>query len=105
MPYRKSLTQVRFRLRQDLLRKLERDAKRADRSLNDEVILRLEDSYDRDDWRATRENWFSAIKTVFDRHPEMATAFASAYAKLENEVEGDFQSKAMRELKSDLDQK
>jgi Arc-like DNA binding domain len=45
MAYRKSLIQVKFRLRQDILRKLEREAKRHDRSTNDEIGRRLEESF------------------------------------------------------------
>jgi hypothetical protein len=45
MADRNSLTQVKFRLRNDVLRKLERDAKRDDRSVNDEIGRRLEASY------------------------------------------------------------
>jgi hypothetical protein len=48
MVYRKSLVQVRFRLRQDILRNLEREAKRHDRSTNDEIARRLERSLEED---------------------------------------------------------
>jgi hypothetical protein len=48
MVYRKSLVQVRFRLRQDILRNLEREAKRHDRSTNDEIARRLEQSLEED---------------------------------------------------------
>ena len=44
MAHRKSLIQVKFRLRQDILRKLEREAKRHDRSTNDEIARRLEEN-------------------------------------------------------------
>jgi Arc-like DNA binding domain len=43
--YRKSLVQVRFRLRKEALRKLESAAKRHDRSTNDELAQRLEESF------------------------------------------------------------
>jgi hypothetical protein len=45
MAYRESLVQTRFRLRKDLLHKLEREAKRGDRAVNDEVARRLEASF------------------------------------------------------------
>jgi hypothetical protein len=49
MPDRKTVVQVKFRLRQDVLRKLEREAQRNDRSVNDEIGRRLEQSFaDRD---------------------------------------------------------
>jgi len=37
MAHRKSLIQVKFRFRKDLLAKVEREAKRHDRSTNDEI--------------------------------------------------------------------
>jgi hypothetical protein len=52
--YRKSLVQVRFRLRKEALRKLEQAAKRHDRSANDELTERLEESF-RQDERAELE--------------------------------------------------
>jgi hypothetical protein len=45
MAYRESLVQTRFRLRKDLLHKLEREAERHDRAVNDEVARRLEASF------------------------------------------------------------
>jgi hypothetical protein len=45
MASRRTITQQRFRLRDDLLGKLRRAAKANDRSLNDEVELRLMDSF------------------------------------------------------------
>jgi hypothetical protein len=45
MARRKSPVQRRFRLQKELLGRLERDAKRHDHSLNDEVGRRLEDSF------------------------------------------------------------
>jgi hypothetical protein len=49
MAHRKSLVQVKFRIRQDVLRKLEREAKRQDRSVNDEIGRRLEQSIEKDE--------------------------------------------------------
>src|ERR1700730_18459543 len=46
--YRKSLVQVRFRLREDILRRLEREAKRHDPSTTDEIARRLEQSLEID---------------------------------------------------------
>jgi hypothetical protein len=45
MAHRKPPVQRRFRLQKELLGRLERDAKRHDHSLNDEVGRRLEDSF------------------------------------------------------------
>jgi Arc-like DNA binding domain len=44
MPDRKSIVQVKFRLRKDILRQLERSAKAYDRSVNAEIAHRLERS-------------------------------------------------------------
>jgi len=41
---RKSVVQVKFRLRKDVLKQLERAAKKADRSVNDEIGRRLAES-------------------------------------------------------------
>ena len=43
---RKSIIQVKFRLRRDVLRKLERAVKAGDRSVNDEIGRRLARSFD-----------------------------------------------------------
>lgn len=48
MPYRASITQVRFRLRKHILQQLKQAALRHDRSLNDEVQRRLERSLEVD---------------------------------------------------------
>jgi hypothetical protein len=44
MAYRKTFIQVKFRIREGVLRGIERDAKRHDRSVNDEIGRCLEDS-------------------------------------------------------------
>jgi hypothetical protein len=62
MPYRKSLVQISFRLGQDVLRKLEREAKRNDRSTTDEITHRLEDSLAFDDWRGKRYEILEEMK-------------------------------------------
>src|SRR6516225_7307632 len=49
MAHRKSLIQVKFRFREDLLRRLEREAKRNDRSTNAEIAHRLEQSLQKED--------------------------------------------------------
>jgi hypothetical protein len=67
MPRRKSLVQVSFRLRQDSLRKLEREAKQRDRSMNDEITHRLEGSLAFDDWREKRENILMEMRSALER--------------------------------------
>jgi hypothetical protein len=49
MAHRKSLIQVKFRFRENLLRRLEREAKRNDRSTNAEIAHRLEQSLQKED--------------------------------------------------------
>jgi superfamily II RNA helicase len=55
MVVRASITQVRFRLRKQLIDRLQRAAKAADRSLNDEVEQRLEYSFRKEDLREAVE--------------------------------------------------
>jgi hypothetical protein len=62
MAYRKSLIQVKFRFREDLLRRLEREAKRGDRSTNDEIARRLEQSLRDQDAAAERAGLVEAIR-------------------------------------------
>jgi hypothetical protein len=68
MPYRKSLVQISFRLGQDVLRKLEREAKRNDRSTTDEIMHRLEGSLAFDDWRTKRYEILEEMKRKLGRH-------------------------------------
>jgi hypothetical protein len=49
VPDRKSIVQVKFRLRKDILRQLERSAKAYDRSVNAEIAHRLEQSFEHGD--------------------------------------------------------
>jgi hypothetical protein len=57
MARRQSLVQARYRFEKGLFRKLEQAAKNNDRSLNDEIAHRLEDSFvfSHDEWKAERE--------------------------------------------------
>ena len=55
MADRKSVIQVKFRLRKDVLRRLEKSAQANDRSVNDEIGRRLEDSFRQEDQRALIE--------------------------------------------------
>jgi hypothetical protein len=87
MVYRKSLVQVKFRLRQDILRKLEREAKRHDRSTNDEIARRLERSFDYDDWREERLILITALKS----HPALTPQETAAVERHETADEKDFQ--------------
>jgi hypothetical protein len=59
MARRQSLVQARYRFEKGLFRKLEQAAKNNDRSLNDEIAHRLEDSFvfSHDEWKAERDKW------------------------------------------------
>jgi hypothetical protein len=74
--YRKSLVQVRFRLRQDLLRRVEGAAKHNDRSTNDEVERRLEESFEGERWqkehaelRRDRDHFLQMFKLLLHVKP------------------------------------
>jgi hypothetical protein len=66
VPYSKALAQVRYRIRKDLLRKLEKAAKQNGRSVNEEVESRLDDSFNFSNWREEQERW----KTEFEKWRE-----------------------------------
>jgi hypothetical protein len=97
MVHRKSLIQVKFRIRQDVLHKLEREAKRHDRSTNDEIGRRLEESLSYGDWREEREQLILAMRTDLTSHPNPA-ATKAAIAKMEEGAERDFQEQIMPQL-------
>jgi hypothetical protein len=67
VPDRKSIVQVKFRLRKDILRQLERSAKAYDRSVNAEIAHRLEQSFQQADI-------ITAVKE------EISSGFAAGFA-------------------------
>jgi hypothetical protein len=78
MAHRKTLIQVKYRLRQDILRKLTSEAKRHDRSVNDEIARRLEDSFTfgRDRWRQDRDQRREErllLLTIIKSHSNLTT--------------------------------
>jgi hypothetical protein len=87
MAYRKSLVQARYRFRKDLLRRLEREAKRNDRSMNDEMSVRLERSFDYENWREERLMLFTALRPQLEQTPEGKAALE----RLEEAEEKEFQ--------------
>jgi hypothetical protein len=107
MAYRKSLLQVKFRLRQDVLRNLEREAKRHDRSVNDEIGRRLEESFryeeerqrlieEREKMVEERQLLVTAIMDDLRTHHDPANTKA-AIARMEESGERDFQKEFMDE--------
>jgi TraY domain len=122
MAYRKSLIQTKFRLRQDLLRKLEREAKRHDRSTTNEVAQRLEDSFryekergqmaeerqrmaeerqrlagERERMAEERQALFMAMLGDLRSHPDPA-ATKAALATMEESAERYVQAEVMEEI-------
>jgi Arc-like DNA binding domain len=71
MARQKPLVQVKFRLRQDILRKLAREAKRHGRSVNNEIGHRLEHSFDTgEDWREDRLLLITALRPQLEQTSE-----------------------------------
>jgi hypothetical protein len=83
--------QVKFRLRPDILRKLERDAKRQKRSVNDEIGRRLErydDLLERyEELREQRLILMTYLRSQLEQTPEGRAVLE----RLEKAEENDFQ--------------
>ena len=97
MAQRKSLIQVKFRFRKDLLARVEREAKRHDRSTNDEIARLVEEGLECGDWREDRERLIAAMITDLRSHPNPA-ATKAAFDKMEEAAERDHQKRMMEEL-------
>ena len=82
MAHRKSLIQVKLQLRQDILRKLERDAKRRNISTTDEIARRIDESFKYRDWRDERERLIAAAFADLRPYPNPA-ATKAAIGKME----------------------
>jgi hypothetical protein len=93
----KDLVQLTLRLREDLRRSIERTAKRDGRSLNEEIVRRIEESFSYGDWREAREKLVAAMTADLASHPNPA-ATKIAIAKMEEGAERDFQKNVMTEL-------
>jgi hypothetical protein len=98
MVHRKSLVQRRFWLRKELLNKLEREAKKNDRPLTEEMAVRLERSFERQDWQQIQENWIVAIRHALMSHPGASDAALKKLKELDDAIERE----AWKDLKSDL---
>jgi hypothetical protein len=77
MAYRKSLVQKRFRLRKELLGRLEREAKRNDRSLNDEVEHILEGNFIKND------AWQDMLQGFEERNRQMMAMMDDLRSRLD----------------------
>jgi hypothetical protein len=94
MAHRKSLIQVKLQLRQDILRKLERDAKRRNISTTDEIARRIDESFKYGDWRDERERLIAAAFADLRPYPNPA-ATKAAIGKIEESSERDIQNELM----------
>jgi hypothetical protein len=70
MIYRKSLAQVKFRLRKELLNKIKRAAERNDRPMTEEIAALLEDAFDHRDWQAERLTLLTALEIALENNPQ-----------------------------------
>jgi LPS O-antigen subunit length determinant protein (WzzB/FepE family) len=70
MIYRKSLAQVKFRLRKELLNKIKRAAERNDRPMTEEIAALLEDAFDQRDWQAERLTLLTALELALENNPQ-----------------------------------
>ena len=102
MVYRKSLAQVKFRLRKELLNKIKRAAERNDRPMTEEMAAIFEDAFDdknrRQDWQQERENWIVAIWSALESHPNASEAALMKLKELDDKAE----LEAGKDLQSDL---
>jgi hypothetical protein len=101
--YRKSLVQIKIRVRDDLLAKIRRQANKNDRPVTEEVAALIEsafeDANEREKWQQERENWIVAIRYALENNP---SASAAALSKLK-EIDDKAELEAMRESDRDLD--
>jgi hypothetical protein len=93
----KDLVQLTLRLKEDLRRDIERAAKREARSLNEEIVRRIEESFSYGDWREERERLVAAMITDLKFHPNPVNT-KSAIAQMEEGAERDFQKNIIPEL-------
>jgi hypothetical protein len=83
MVSRKTIVQVKFRLRQELFKRLTLAAKDCDRSINDEIARRVEASFELDNTRETNERLMVAIAAGLRSHPDAATSVKEMMGELE----------------------
>jgi hypothetical protein len=88
LAYRPTLAQVRYRLKKELVRKLEAAAKRNKQSVNEEVAARLLDSFEHENWREERER----LALMFRAIREVPTGLKEIADELEVSAERDLQN-------------
>jgi Arc-like DNA binding domain len=91
------LVQLTLRLTESLRRKVERTAQSAHRSLNDEIVHRIVESYEYGNWREQRERMIAAMI------PALAASPAAA-AQVKEEMEKQ-QAATEREIFDDATKK
>jgi hypothetical protein len=100
--YRKSLVQIKIRVREDLLAKIRKAAKKNNRPVTEEVAALLrsafEDAHEREKWQQERENWIVAIRAALESSPK---ASEMALLKLK-EIDDQAEREAMNQLMQDL---
>jgi hypothetical protein len=105
MARQETLIQVKFRIKPDVLRKLEREAKRHTRSVNDEIGRRLEESlvYGRDKWREDLDKWREErliLLTMLQSHPALTPQEKAAVARVEEADQKDAQDIDFEDIKT-----
>jgi hypothetical protein len=95
--HRKSLVQRRFWLRKGLISQLEREAKKNDRPLTEEMADRLDRTFERQNWQEEKDRWIIAIRYAMERHPEASQTALLKLKELDDKAERDAQKEATRE--------
>jgi hypothetical protein len=85
--YRKSLVQIKIRVRKDLLTKIRRAAQKNDRPVTEEVAALLEGAFDHQDWQQERENWIVAIRAALEAHPGASEEALLKLKEIDDQVE------------------
>jgi hypothetical protein len=90
VPDRKTVLQRKVRLRQKLIRSLERAAEGNDRSFNEEIERRLESSFDFENWREDRQVLMLTLKLALLGDPKGNAEILELLSKMEVADERDF---------------
>ena len=103
VPYRKSMAQVKFRLRKELLNKIKRSAERNDRPMTEELAAIFEDAFDnknqRQEWQEDRERWFTALRFALENYPAASEAAVLKLKELDDKIEREAQKDLMSDLR------
>jgi Arc-like DNA binding domain len=91
MPARKptAMVHLKLRFREELRRQVEESAKSRELSLNGEIIRRLEDSFENDNWREERERLALMFRTM---------GVPPAFKKIADELEIQMETRVQNEV-------